>query len=146
MSDQNSSPIRHGVVGIVVRENRLLVIRRSQNVEAPGAYCFPGGAIEDEESEPVALQREFAEELAVAIRPIRRLWRSRTAWNVDLCWWLADLKRHCVTTPNPLEVAATAWCTIEQMRRLPGLLSSNVAFLDALQRGEFSLDRLESPP
>jgi hypothetical protein len=37
---------RRGVIAVVVREGRLLVIRRAQCVVAPGAICFPGGGIE----------------------------------------------------------------------------------------------------
>lgn len=146
MSDNASIPVRHGVVGIVVRGGRLLVIRRSDLVEAPGAYCFPGGAIEKGESESAALEREFAEELAVAIRPVRRLWQSRTDWNVELRWWLADVNEESTFTPDSREVASVHWLTIDQMRQLPGLLSSNLMFLDALQRGEFSLEAPDKSP
>ncbi len=59
---------RRGVVGVAVREGQLLVIRRSQTVEAPGAYCFPGGAIDPGETEQDALRREFQEELALTVR------------------------------------------------------------------------------
>jgi 8-oxo-dGTP pyrophosphatase MutT (NUDIX family) len=140
MSDKSAGPIRRGVVGIVVRGDRLLVIRRSETVEAPGTYCFPGGGIEAGESESAALKREFAEELRVAVRPLRGVWQSRTAWNVDLSWWLADLAPDATLLPDPREVASVHWLTVPEMRREPSLLSSNHAFLDALQRGEFSLD------
>jgi 8-oxo-dGTP pyrophosphatase MutT (NUDIX family) len=143
MSETNKSdrdgPNRRGVVGVVARGDRLLVIRRSQSVEAPGAFCFPGGAIEAGETESDALRREFFEELGAAARPVRRLWRSRTDWNVDLAWWLAELDTAERLEPRPFEVASAHWLTIGEIRRLPQLLSSNRLFLDALQRGEFSL-------
>ena len=68
-------PGRRGVVGVVVRDGRMLVIRRSRSVVAPLVYCFPGGGIEAGESEEEALVREFREEIGVTIRPVRRLWR-----------------------------------------------------------------------
>jgi 8-oxo-dGTP pyrophosphatase MutT (NUDIX family) len=139
MSFQNRHPARRGVVGIVAREARLLVIRRSASVEAPGTYCFPGGAIEAGETEPEALRREFHEELGVPAEPIHRLWQSRTDWNVELAWWLVELPEQEQLHPRPEEVASAQWLNIRQIRRLPGLLSSNQQFLDALQRGEFSL-------
>ena len=42
---------RRGAVAVVMRKDRFLVIRRSAVVRAPGAFCFPGGGIEDTESE-----------------------------------------------------------------------------------------------
>ena len=38
---------RRGVVGVIFREDRLLVIRRSLTVVAPGLLCLPGGGIEE---------------------------------------------------------------------------------------------------
>ena len=77
-------PGRCGAVGIVVRDGRMLVIRRARSVVAPLVYCFPGGGIEDKESEEEALRREFREEIGATFRPLRRLWRSMTAWKVEL--------------------------------------------------------------
>jgi 8-oxo-dGTP diphosphatase len=136
---ETKKPNRRGVVGVVPRGDRLLVICRSQSVEAPGAFCFPGGAIEGAETEIATLRRELHEELGVAARPIRRLWQSRTDWNVDLAWWLADLDPGERLEPRPSEVASVHWLTLEEIRRLPRLLSSNRQFIDAFQRGEFSL-------
>ena len=47
----DEKPWRRGVVGVVVEGGRLLVIERSQTVEAPGMFCFPGGGIEPGEAE-----------------------------------------------------------------------------------------------
>ena len=80
---------RRGVVVVVLRDERFLVIRRSQHVRAPGTHCFPGGHIEPGESESDAARRELLEELAVETTPLRLLWRSITPWNVELAWWLA---------------------------------------------------------
>ena len=65
--------MRRGVVAVVVREARLLVVRRSALVEAPRAYCFPGGGIEPGETESEALRREMVEELAAEVVPVRQL-------------------------------------------------------------------------
>jgi len=127
---------RRGAVAVVVRDGRMLVIRRSDQVVAPGAYCFPGGGIEGKESEEEALVRELREELAVSVAPIRRLWRCVTPWNVRLSWWLAEMPREAVPMPNPAEVASVHWYTPAEMARLPGLLETNGWFLESLDRGE----------
>jgi 8-oxo-dGTP pyrophosphatase MutT (NUDIX family) len=134
-----SNPPRRGVVAVIVEEDRLLVIRRSQHVVAPGAYCFPGGAIEGGESEAEALIREIQEELGVCIRPLRPLWQSITPWNVHLTWWLAAVDGSCVWSPNPDEVESVHWLTPDEIQALTGLLQSNHDFLRALAAGEIEL-------
>ncbi|MEX0818402.1 MAG: NUDIX domain-containing protein [Pirellulaceae bacterium] len=130
---------KRGVVAVVPRHDRLLVIRRSQTVVAPGAYCFPGGGIYEGEAEATAIVREMQEELNVEATPLHCLWRSVTPWNVELAWWLAELPADCVLIPNAAEVQEVLWLTPDEIRSLAGLLASNHHFLDAWQRNEFTL-------
>jgi 8-oxo-dGTP pyrophosphatase MutT (NUDIX family) len=123
-------------VAVIVQERRLLVIRRSQLVVAPGAYCFPGGGIEPGETEEAALVREIEEELNATVRPLRRLWQSVTSWGVGLSWWHAEFAAGHVPRPNPAEVELIHWHTPAEMAALPELLESNRQFLAALARGE----------
>lgn len=138
-SAKTDVPFRCGVVAVIVQQDRLLVIRRSQHVVAPGAFCFPGGAIENGETEPVALIREIDEELGVGVRPVRPLWQSVTPWNVQLTWWLAEVDEDCVWLPNAAEVESIHWHTPAEIALLPGLLESNHEFLRALAGGEIKL-------
>jgi 8-oxo-dGTP pyrophosphatase MutT (NUDIX family) len=141
MQDIPDDPGRRGAVAVCLREDgRMLVIRRARGVVAPGAYCFPGGGIEDGESEEEALRREFREEIDVGVRPTRRIWQSRTPWKVDLSWWLAELEPGAVPVPNPDEVESIHWLTPDEMARLPELLPSNREFLDLVARGEIRLE------
>jgi 8-oxo-dGTP diphosphatase len=135
-----SQPIRRGVVAVVSQTGRLLVIRRSAQVVAPRAICFPGGAIEAGESEAAALIREVQEELGAEILPLRRLWQSVTPWNVDLAWWSARLDAATPLTLNAAEVESVHWLAPEEILALPDLLASNCEFLQAILRGEIVLD------
>jgi 8-oxo-dGTP pyrophosphatase MutT (NUDIX family) len=130
---------RRGAIAVVVRDARFLVIRRSAVVPAPRTFCFPGGGIEEGETEELALVRELKEELGVRVTPLRRVWSSVTTWGVELAWWLADLPADQNFVPAPAEVESIHWYTIEQMDRLPQLLESNRQFLAALARGEIVL-------
>jgi len=131
---------RRGVVAVVTRDDKLLVIRRSSTVVAPLAFCFPGGGIEPGESEPVALVREIVEELGTTVRPIRPIWRSMTPWQVELSWWRAELPPEFVLRPSPAEVESVRWCTLAEMASLAGLLESNRQFINAVANGEIRLD------
>lgn len=136
-------PIRKvGVVGVLVREDRLLVIRRSKLVRAPGRYCFPGGGMEPGESEEQTLVRELQEELGIAVQPLRRLHRSVTPWRVDLRWWLARVTDEAEMLPHPAEVEAVEWYSVAELLAVEALLDSNRDFLAAWQRGEFEIDGL----
>ena len=82
---------KRGVVGVIFRAGRLLVIRRSMTVTAPDKLCLPGGGIEDGESEEQALVREMDEELSIDVHPVVLCYRSVTPWGTNLAWWHADL-------------------------------------------------------
>ena len=132
-------PRSRGVVAVIVRDGRFLVMRRSDMVIAPGMICFPGGGIELGESQIEALVREIHEELGVTIQPLRRIWESVTPWGVRLCWWLCRLDEQVTPIPNPAEVAECFWLTNAEMAKLPDLLESNHHFLAALQSGEIDI-------
>jgi 8-oxo-dGTP pyrophosphatase MutT (NUDIX family) len=127
-------------VAVIRKGDRLLVIRRSQQVVAPGAYCFPGGGIEPGESIEMALVRELREELNVDVVPLRRLWNSVTPWQVELDWWLVRLAADALPHPSPAEVESYHWHTVAELASMTGLLESNRQFLAALARGEICLD------
>ena len=137
MDESASLPPRRGVVGVVIRDGRFLVIRRSQHVRAPGMHCFPGGAIEAGETEVEALKREMFEELGVIAEPRRLLWRSVTPWNVHLTWFITEIAGDAEPVANPLEVESVAWLTADEFRGLAQVLASNLEFLDAWERGAF---------
>jgi 8-oxo-dGTP pyrophosphatase MutT (NUDIX family) len=134
------TPGRCGAVAIVVRDGRMLVIRRSRHVIAPLVYCFPGGGIENGETEEAAVVREVFEEVGVNIKPRRRLWECVTAWKVHLAWWLADMDPAAVPQPDPREVESVHWFTPAQMAGQSELLDSNREFLDLIASGEIGLE------
>jgi len=135
---------RRGAVGICPRDDgRMLVIRRGPGVLAPGTLCFPGGGIETGESEQQALVREIEEEVGVRVVPVRRLWRCRTDWNVNLAWWLAALPTAEPTIADPREVASIHWMTPHEMAEHPDLLESNREFLRLVLRGQICLQDRE---
>lgn len=130
---------RKGVVGVIVRQSRFLVIRRSVHVVAPGLVCFPGGGIEAGETEMEALMREMDEELALKVEPIRAIWNSVTPSGTELSWWSASIPSTAAPVPNPAEVAEAMWLDFQQMRKMTGMLPSMPQFLDAVSAGTIDL-------
>jgi 8-oxo-dGTP diphosphatase len=126
-----------GVVAVVARGEKFLIIRRSQHVRSPGKYCFPGGSIEPGETEEQAVVREFAEELNSVATPVRRLWQSLTVTNVLLAWWLVEIAHDQSLMPNLLEVESIHWLTRDEALALNELLASNRDFYAALASGDF---------
>jgi len=117
----------------------MLVIRRSMHVIAPLCYCFPGGGIEEGETEVTAVVREIREEIGIQICPTRRLWECVTAWKVHLAWWLAEMDPAAVPVPNPREVESIHWLTPREMAGLSELLDSNRELLELIEKGKIFL-------
>lgn len=134
-----TQPHRRGAVAVIQREERFLVIKRSQHVAAPGKLCFPGGGIEADESESEAVVREIQEELGARIEPSHKVWENVTSWGVHLVWWQAKILAEEEPQPNPAEVESVHWFSPDEMLALEHLLESARHFLHALERGEIDL-------
>lgn len=130
---------RRGAVAIILRQEKMLVIRRSEWVRAPRTICFPGGGIQDGETEEAALVRECREEIGVHARPVRRIWECVTPWGVHLGWWRADIDADAQLVANPAEVEAILWVTPQEMAAMPDVLESNYRFLALIEKGELVL-------
>tara|TARA_R110002111_G_scaffold28902_1_gene61189 strand:- start:374 stop:817 length:444 start_codon:yes stop_codon:yes gene_type:complete len=130
---------KRGVVGVIIRDDRFLVIRRSKTVTAPGKLCLPGGTMEKGESEIQTLVREMEEELTIDVTPVRLCWRSVTPWGTILAWWLATIDQSVIPTPCLDEVEEYFWMTQEEVYYAKDALPSLPAFIDACSSGEIQL-------
>lgn len=54
--------------GIIYDRDRILIARRAPAKHLGGYWEFPGGKVEEGESEPACLQRELEEELGIVVR------------------------------------------------------------------------------
>ena len=62
---------------IILFNTKILVVQRSENMNLPLKWEFPGGKIEHGEDEEDCIKREIKEELNIEIDLIRRLTTSR---------------------------------------------------------------------
>lgn len=130
---------KRGVIGVIFRDDRLLIIRRSMTVNAPGKLCLPGGGIEAGESETEALVREMQEELAIDVDPVRLCHRSVTPWGTRLAWWVASMTSNADPIPNPDEVSHVFWMTPQDIAQASNVLPSLPEFISAWRSGEIEL-------
>jgi len=59
--------MKRSVAGIAIEEGKVFIARRKAGGDIGGKWEFPGGKVEEGESDADALQREFLEELGVAV-------------------------------------------------------------------------------
>ncbi|MFM2478050.1 8-oxo-dGTP diphosphatase MutT [Celerinatantimonas sp. MCCC 1A17872] len=57
------------VVGVIIRNDEILIAKRSAKQHQGGLWEFPGGKVESGEGEVEALARELNEELGIEINP-----------------------------------------------------------------------------
>ena len=102
------------VAGILISGNRFLAARRTQRMEHPGYWEFPGGKVEAGETLGQALVRELDEELSIAVRAFS-LWKVKEK---SVRGRKIRLFFHRVTdfsgTPRPREGQELEWLTREE--------------------------------
>lgn len=63
-------PLTRVVAAVIERDNRVLVAQRPVEKRHGGLWEFPGGKVEDDESDFEALQRELEEELGLRVTAV----------------------------------------------------------------------------
>ena len=122
-----------GVVAVLQRDDKLMMIQRAYGIAAGGKWCFPGGAILPGESAADAVVREIREEVNLVVEAIAAVWEwSRDDGQLHLEWWTADIISGEVT-PDPAEVRSIEWMTIDAIRNHPDVLANNITFLNHAQ-------------
>jgi len=80
------------VAAAILREGRLLAVQRSQSMAEPLKWEFPGGKVEQSESDAQALVREIQEELGIQINvvgPIAESLHGPILLCLYECTWLS---------------------------------------------------------
>jgi len=124
--------VRRGVIGIMARDHRYLVVRRAEGIARGGCWCFPGGHVEPGETSRQAVVREMREELGLIVRPCRRLGALRiTDSRHVLAAWIVE-QLGGVIVPAPEEVAEFRWVERCEIALLEPGLASNRTVMEML--------------
>jgi len=122
--------VLEGIVAVIERHRRVLVIRRAQGVPFPGYWAPLSGRLEPGEQQAEALVREVREEVGLVVRAGRKVWECPSSDGVyRLHWWIAHLEdeAHDVV-PDPREVGAYAWVEPAEFERLDPVFEADAVF------------------
>jgi 8-oxo-dGTP diphosphatase len=122
--------VLEGIVAVIARRGRVLVIRRAEGVPFPGYWAPLSGRMEPGESQAEALVREVHEEVDLVVRARRKVWECPSSDGLyRLHWWLADLDDESrEVVPDPREVSAHAWIEPAEFARLERVFEADAVF------------------
>ncbi len=58
-----------GIAALFIKDNHVLLLRRSASIYLSGTYCLPGGHVDGKETLRQAIAREVQEEVGLKIKP-----------------------------------------------------------------------------
>ena len=106
-------------VGLIWKENKILISKRHSNVMLGGLWEFPGGKIKESESAKNCVQREIKEELGVhvsVLEKINTVKHAYTHFTIELTAY------HCQYEsgePATLDCADFKWIKTNEIASLP---------------------------
>lgn len=128
----NSSLKPHikGVNFLVVRiwDNKMAIQQRDPSIKKwPGVYCFPGGAVEHDETPDEAVARECREETGIAMIPADFLHIGNFAYLMDSKLRVNSL--YLCFVENPMLESKEGkfhWMSMQQIKHLSLARNENV--------------------
>lgn len=123
------------VVGIYFKDGKVLMGRRCEaESRFAGYWEFPGGKIEEGETDAEALERELVEEIGCSIKEIKHF--HSLEWDypdriMDLRFYLVDLDCHLTDKMDLNAHSVLQWFSIEQALK-EEILPANKEILEKL--------------
>lgn len=108
--------MKRSIAGIAVRNDRILVAKRVEGGPIGLRWEFPGGKVEEGETDENALKREFDEELGIDVLPLRILGTSSflsASGSRELAAWLVEIPQESVLELR--EHSDIAWLRLDEL-------------------------------
>lgn len=115
-----AQPLIRLVAAVIERDGRYLITQRRSSAVLPGLWEFPGGRVEEGESDEQALRRELSERLGTEVEVKTRMAHRVHQYNgysVDLNLYQAIIKAG--QEPRPLRVAEVRWVPSNEFEKYP---------------------------
>jgi 8-oxo-dGTP diphosphatase len=122
----------HAVVGVIQKDNKLLVAERPTHKPYAGYWEFPGGKVEKFESPHAALIRELQEELGINVLQAEPWFQHTHVYpdkTVLLDIWLV---KDFTGDPIGKEKQQLRWITFPEFNQL-NLLEGNIPLLEKIK-------------
>ena len=115
-----AQPLIRLVAAVIERDGRYLITQRRSTAVLPGLWEFPGGRVEEGESDDQALRRELRErlgtEVEVKARMAHRIHHYQ-GYSVDLNLYQAAIQEG--QEPQALRVAQVLWVPSNEFEKYP---------------------------
>ena len=112
------SSIINVTCAIIVIENKILVTQRSEKMKLPLKWEFPGGKIEENETEENCLLREIKEELNIDIQIFERLEPKKFDYETFSINLIPFISKYLSGDIILAEHKAFKWVSREELKRL----------------------------
>jgi 8-oxo-dGTP diphosphatase len=116
----HAEPLIRLVAAVIERDGRYLITQRRATAALPGLWEFPGGRVEEGETDEQALRRELQERLGVEVDVKERM-AQRThhyqGYSVDLSLYQAAIKPG--HEARALRVAEVRWVPSSEFENYP---------------------------
>jgi 8-oxo-dGTP diphosphatase len=110
---------KRSIAGIAVRNGRYLVAKRKEGGAIGLRWEFPGGKVEEGESDEDALRREFEEELGIGVIPLSLIglgFFHSVSGERELAAWRVVIPQECILELR--EHSDIAWITRAELDAL----------------------------
>jgi len=119
LSRKLTAPIRV-VAAVIQRDGKYLITQRRESAVLAGLWEFPGGRVEEGETDQEALRREVKERLGVGVK-VREQIAARhhryDGYSVDLTLYQAELEAG--HEPQAMRVADFRWVPSSEFEKYP---------------------------
>lgn len=119
------------VAAVIEREGKILVCERPSHKRHGGLWEFPGGKVENGESDFEAVKRELYEELAVDVISVGKVQFSVADPGSEFV--IEFLRVKIEGQPQCLEHASFAWVSEQELLEVPLAPSDRCYVLDRLR-------------